>query len=244
MTYLRLNFLVLLIILWNASINAITLDELAPIFSLQDTSGETINLSDFRTKHIILEWFNPDCVEVQNLYQQKVMQQLAKKYEGFEVIWLAINSTYYMTQEDNIRWKETNNLRYYVLGDFSGKIAQLYKVKTTPEVFIINPEGILIYRGAIDNKMIEEQRKANIVENIEESLAIEQTNVVAESLNIDQIAGKNSEAKKELKIKEENLEIKQLEIINYVKVILDASLANQVIIGETKPYGCDIKYAY
>ena len=78
-----------------------------------------------------------------------------------------------MNQEDNSRWKETNFLHYRVLGDFSGEVAKLYQVEKTPQIFIINPSGILIYKGAIDDNAQEDNPEPfNYVQAVlEESLA-------------------------------------------------------------------------
>lgn len=141
----------LFILLWVIPVYAIRIGFLAPAFTLPDISGEPISLFDFRGKYVVLEWFNPDCLVVQRHYQKKTMRQLALNYMGREVIWLAINSTYYMTQEDNKRWKDINLLHYRLLSDFEGQVSRRYQVKTMPQFYIINPAGILIYSGAIDN---------------------------------------------------------------------------------------------
>ena len=38
-----------------------------------------------------------------------------------------------------------------MLIDDSGTIGQLYGAKTTPHMYIINPQGMLVYAGAIDS---------------------------------------------------------------------------------------------
>ncbi|MDM8566238.1 redoxin domain-containing protein [Candidatus Halobeggiatoa sp. HSG11] len=123
----------------------------APNFTLKDTGGESISLHDFKGKHVILEWFNPDCRRVQQLYQNQSVKNLIKKYVGKEVIWLAINSSHYMNQEDNKRWRDINLLPYRLLGDFTGETAKLYQVQTTPQIYIINSNSVLVYQGAFDD---------------------------------------------------------------------------------------------
>ncbi|HHB91853.1 MAG TPA: redoxin domain-containing protein [Thioploca sp.] len=149
------------------------LGKLAPNFTLIDSGGESISLRDFKGKHVVLEWFNPDCRRVQQHYQNNSMQKLLKKYSGKEVIWLAINSSYYMNQEDNKRWRDVNSLSYRLLGDFTGKVGKLYQARTTPQVYIINPIGILIYQGAFDdNPEGDKSEPINYVEMaLDESLA-------------------------------------------------------------------------
>src|SRR5437762_7102796 len=60
----------------------------APAFSLQDTSGKTVNLSDYSGKIVVLEWVNPDCPFVQRHYNLKTMTSLADKYK--DVVWLGV----------------------------------------------------------------------------------------------------------------------------------------------------------
>ncbi|MDM8557517.1 redoxin domain-containing protein [Candidatus Parabeggiatoa sp. HSG14] len=169
----KLLYLIIFLMVWTPIVEAVRVDFLAPSFTLLDTRGAPISLSDFRGKHIVLEWFNPDCRIVQRHYQDKTMHWLASNYISQEVIWLAINSTYYMTQEDNIRWKDTKGLHYHLLGDFTGEVAKLYQAKRTPQMYVIDPRGILIYKGAIDDNSSEnKQWILNYVQSaLDESLA-------------------------------------------------------------------------
>lgn len=169
----NLLLIMILLLAWTTPAHAIKIGFRAPPFTLPNTHGELISLSDFKGKHVVLEWFNPDCRTVQRHYQKKNMRQLALNYMGREVIWLAINSTYYMTQEDNKRWKDVNLLHYRLLNDSSGEVARLYQVQNTPQMYVINPSGILIYMGAIDNDPIGNQPQPfNYVQAaLEDSLA-------------------------------------------------------------------------
>ena len=40
---------------------AATVGQPAPDFTLKDTSGKTVRLSDFKGKHVVLEWTNTGC---------------------------------------------------------------------------------------------------------------------------------------------------------------------------------------
>src|SRR5437762_2384596 len=73
----------------------------APDFSLQDQSGKTVNLADYKGKIVVLEWFNNDCPYVQRHYKAKTMDDLASKYSSKDVVWLAINSTSGKSNDDN-----------------------------------------------------------------------------------------------------------------------------------------------
>jgi hypothetical protein len=65
----------------------------APDFTLTDTGGKTVKLSDFRGKYVVLEWTNPECPFVRKHYNSGNMQGLAEEWGAQEVVWLTVNST-------------------------------------------------------------------------------------------------------------------------------------------------------
>lgn len=130
----------------------------APDFTLTDTHGKKHSLSDYKGKFVVLEWINHDCPFVGKHYGSGNMQKLQKKYTKKGVIWLSINSSapgkqgHCSPEKANKLTKEKDAAPTAVLLDPDGKVGKLYGAKTTPHMFIINPEGILIYNGAIDDK--------------------------------------------------------------------------------------------
>ena len=136
----------------------VTTGQPAPEFALTDTNGAKHSLSDFKGKFIVLEWFNPDCPFVHKHYDSGNMQALQKQYTSKGVIWLLINSSAagkegnYSASEFNAILKDKNATDTALLLDSKGEVGKLYGAKTTPHMFVINPDGILIYQGAIDNK--------------------------------------------------------------------------------------------
>lgn len=128
----------------------------APSFSLPDLSGKTVNLSDFKGKHVVLEWHNPGCPFVMKHYRSGNMPALQRKYAK-DVVWLAINSTHtghpdYRAPEKLqafLQQHQSAPARY--LMDTEGKVGQAYGAMTTPHMYVIDPAGKLIYVGAIDD---------------------------------------------------------------------------------------------
>jgi peroxiredoxin len=123
----------------------------APGFTLTDTAGNEVSLSDYAGKILVLEWLNPDCPFVKRHYKAGTMKDLATRYEGEGVVWLTINSTNYMDAEANAKFKADNELPYTILVDQSGKVGHLYGAVTTPHMYIIDGDGTLVYIGAIDD---------------------------------------------------------------------------------------------
>ena len=120
----------------------------APDFSLQDQNGNTVSLADLKGKIVVLEWVNPNCPFVVRHYQAKTFPTLAEKYAQNDVVWLAINTTTGSTADDNKAWVEKHGLKYPILDDSAGNVGRAYGAKTTPHMFIINKDGVLVYAAA------------------------------------------------------------------------------------------------
>ena len=129
-----------------------------PEFALTDTNGKTHHLSDYKGKYIVLEWYQPDCPFVRKHYNSGNMQALQKEYVAKGVVWLSIDSSaagqegYYPSAELNQISTKSGAVRTALLLDADGKVGHLFGAKTTPDMYIINPQGVLVYQGAIDDK--------------------------------------------------------------------------------------------
>lgn len=130
----------------------------APGFSLPDSNGKTHSLGDFKGKYVVLEWFNPGCPFVQKHYQSDNMQQLQKQFTGKDVVWLTIDSSaegkegYLSPADANKQIAEWKMKPTAFLLDPAGKAGRDYNATNTPHMYVIDPEGKLIYSGAIDDK--------------------------------------------------------------------------------------------
>ncbi|MBT0587386.1 redoxin domain-containing protein [Alteromonas oceanisediminis] len=136
---------------------AITIDKPAPQFTLTDSHGQEVSLSDFAGKYVVLEWTNHLCPYVQKHYQSSNMQQLQTKYTEQDVVWLSIISSapgkqgYVDADEANQLTSERSAVPTHVLFDPSGEVGKQYAAKTTPHMYIIDPQGSLKYAGGIDS---------------------------------------------------------------------------------------------
>ncbi len=130
----------------------------APDFTLTDIDGNTHSLSDFKGKSVVLEWVNQKCPFVAKHYDKSgniPATQRAATADG--VVWLVINSGHPGAQgdlnPDQVReWARANHAAYTAyFRDLDGTVGRLYNAKATPHMYVINPEGILVYNGAIDS---------------------------------------------------------------------------------------------
>lgn len=132
--------------------------ERAPDFTAADTNGRTHKLSAYAGKFVVLEWTNRGCPYTQKHYDSGNMQRLQKEWTARGVVWLSVVSSapgkqgYVTAAEENAYLKQINGSPTAVLLDPTGALGHLYDAKTTPHMFIINPQGTLIYNGAIDNR--------------------------------------------------------------------------------------------
>ena len=140
-----------------------TVGQAAPEFSALDTAGKSHKPSDFKGKLVVLEWTNPGCPFVAKHYSGNGnggmgnMQSLQKEFTGKGVVWLCVSSTGtnsadYLVPAKLASWMGNRQARpSATLMDDAGRIGQLYGAKTTPHMFIISPQGLLIYAGGIDS---------------------------------------------------------------------------------------------
>jgi peroxiredoxin len=145
----------------NGVMDAATLGQPAPRFKAVDTNGKTVKLSALKGKFVVLEWHNPQCPFVKSQYKGK-MQQLQAKWTGQGVVWLSIISSAPGLEgsvdnagaNDDVATHQSNVTATIL--DPTGKIGHLYGAKTTPHMFVIDPKGLLIYDGAIDNDPLDD----------------------------------------------------------------------------------------
>jgi len=130
----------------------------APNFALTDIQGQKHALSDYKGKYVVLEWNNPECPFVHKHYDSGNMQKLQAEEESKGVVWLTINSASANRQGDlppaqiEKFIQDTHAAPTAYMRDPDGTVGHLYGAKTTPHMFVISPDGKLIYEGGIDNK--------------------------------------------------------------------------------------------
>ncbi len=130
----------------------------APGFALTDLDGRTLTLADLRGKYVVLEWNNPACPFVQKHYGSGNMQALQRRFTADGVVWLTINSTAvshpeYVKPAELKSWLQQQGATpSYAALDADGTVGRAYSAKTTPHMYVIDPKGVLLYAGAIDDK--------------------------------------------------------------------------------------------
>jgi peroxiredoxin len=180
---MKRNFFGLLIaLLLTCLAHAVKVGEPAPDFQATDSNGQQHKLSHYRGKFVVLEWHNNGCPYTRKHYESGNMQRLQKDWTGKGVVWFTIISSapsqqgYVTAQQENDYLKEMKAVPTAVLLDPQGDVGRLYSAKTTPHMFVIDPAGVLIYDGAIDDKPTTDQAdiqgaKNYVSQTLEEAVA-------------------------------------------------------------------------
>ena len=136
--------------------------EAAPAFTATDTRGTSHSLEGHRGKWVVLEWVNHSCPYTKKHYKsvdgrpgntQAMQRDYAKR-----VVWLSVVSSapgkqgFTSAAEADELTREKGAAPTALIRDTAGTVGRLYGARTTPQYAIIDPQGVLRYAGAIDDR--------------------------------------------------------------------------------------------
>src|SRR5439155_6254039 len=142
----------------SAASGAAQLGQPAPEFTAKDINGKTHKLSDYKGKIVVLEAYNLDCPFCHNHFRTGAMQELQGELTGKGVVWLLVNSVgannpgYRTPEAAKKEWAQQKMKATAWIDDHSGEVGKKYGMRTTPHMFVIDKQGILVYQGAIDDR--------------------------------------------------------------------------------------------
>jgi peroxiredoxin len=127
----------------------------APDFTLKDLTGRDVQLASYKGKTIVLEWINPGCPFVKRSHTVGSLVDDARRQLKNGVVWLAINSGSSGKQGADVA-ANTEAMRAWalphpILRDDGGAVGKAYGATNTPNMFVIDKTGKVVYAGAIDN---------------------------------------------------------------------------------------------
>jgi peroxiredoxin len=156
--YIYVMPFILLLIAPRFVMSAVKVGQPAPDFTGSASDGKSYHLADSRGKFVVLEWHNNGCPYTQKHYRSGNMQNLQKEWTAKGVIWFTIISSapgkqgYVNANEENNYMSKMGAAPSAALLDSAGTIGHLYDAKTTPQMIVIDPQGVVVYDGAIDNR--------------------------------------------------------------------------------------------
>jgi len=133
----------------------VMLGELVPDFVLADIEGQPVRLADLRGNRLVIEWFNPSCPFSKYAHEHGPLRSLARDLARSGVLWIAINSGgdeklgggAILSRAAAKEW----HLEHPLLLDPSGEVGRMFDATTTPEVFLLDEAGRLVFLGGLDN---------------------------------------------------------------------------------------------
>jgi peroxiredoxin len=144
--------------LTSSALFAAEIGKAAPGFTAADINGKIVKLSDYKGKIVVLESYNLDCPFCANHFMTGAMQELQKELTSKGIVWLMVNSvnpnnsSYRTPEQARGEWNKLKLNATAWLDDSSGKIGKEYGMRTTPHMFVVDKDGVLVYSGAIDDR--------------------------------------------------------------------------------------------
>jgi peroxiredoxin len=145
------------LVLAGAAHAAPSVGQAAPDFALKDAAGKTVKLSDYRGKYVVLEWTSPGCPYVKKHYDSGNMAATQRDALAKGAVWLSVNSTArssseYLEPAKVAAWQQERQAQpTALLVDEDGATGRAYGARTTPHMYIVDPQGRLVYAGGIDS---------------------------------------------------------------------------------------------
>src|SRR5258708_34706703 len=142
-------FLAVTLLPFSASPQSVRVGSPAPDFTATDSQGQTRSLNQYHGKYVVLEWHNQGCPYTRKHYVSGNMQNLQKEWTAKGVVWFTVISSapgsqgYVTAAQENDYLSKMHAAPTAALLDPDGKVGHLYNAKTTPDMYVIDPQGKL-----------------------------------------------------------------------------------------------------
>ncbi|MFP6618275.1 MAG: redoxin domain-containing protein [Pirellulaceae bacterium] len=119
-------------------------------FRLTDTRGKISQLAQIKTPLVVLAFLGSECPLAQ-LYAPR-LEQLSQKYTGRGVTFLGVNSNQQDSLSEMAAYVNRTGITFYLGKDLRNQMADAIEAKRTPEVFVLDEQRRVRYRGRIDDQ--------------------------------------------------------------------------------------------
>ena len=145
----------------------------APDFALPDLDGEVHHLGDSRGRVVVLEWTNHACPAVAAVHETRIAGDTIAALDATRVSWLQVDSSWFAPAlaEDVRGWKKRLGIEVPTLLDSDAAVARSFGIEATPTYVVIDPEGRIVYRGALHDSAPEPERRNWVIEAVDAVLS-------------------------------------------------------------------------
>ena len=130
---------------------ALKIGAVFPDFKLPDTSGQEHTLAQYKDKIVVFNFSTPECPCSRSV--DGALAELAKAYAEKDVVFLGVNSNFFMDPESLRDYAKYAKIAYPILKDDHVELADAAGAKVTPEIFIKDKNGKVVYHGPPDNRL-------------------------------------------------------------------------------------------
>ncbi len=135
--------------------------EKAPDFTLPNLDGESVSLTDFEGRPMLINFWNTGCPPCRE--EMPYLQEVYDERQGSELVMLTINIGQNAATVKS--FLHDNNLSLPVLLDTDAAVTQRYGMPGIPTTFFIDRDGILRVKviGGFPNKTVIDSRLSEIM---------------------------------------------------------------------------------
>lgn len=135
--------------------------EPAPDFTLPNLDGESVSLTDFEGRPVLINFWNTGCPPCRE--EMPYLQEVYDERQGSELVMLTINIGQNAATVKS--FLHDNNLSLPVLLDADAAVARRYGMPGIPTTFFIDRDGILRVKviGGFPNKTVIDSRLSEIM---------------------------------------------------------------------------------
>jgi AhpC/TSA family len=143
----------------------------APQFDVPDAQMRKRRLSEFKGKTVVLEWTSASCPFVRAQYESGVMPELQKWAASQGIVWLSVISThpsrrdYLPPNKAEALHRARGGAPAALLMDSAGSMGRAYGAVVTPQMFVLDPKGEIVYSGAISDNPTMSAKEARAARN-------------------------------------------------------------------------------
>jgi peroxiredoxin len=143
----------------------------APQFEVPDAQMRKRRLSEFKGKTVVLEWTSASCPFVRAQYESGVMPELQKWAASQGIVWLSVISThpsrrdYLPPDKADALHRARGGVPAALLMDSNGTMGRAYGAVVTPQMFVIDLKGEIVYSGAISDNPTMSAKEARAARN-------------------------------------------------------------------------------